>query len=128
MPAPSKPRRRSPKATLTAPDSGPFTAELLAPAPAAPVRPPTPNRAAAADTTTPTAADAGADARAVPSTDGASRKNAPATRFDDIVDYREDLGTDFDALASEHPRSSVLVSLACGLVVGLLLGYFAARD
>lgn len=132
MPDPSKPRRRSPKATPAAPDAGPFTAELVAPAPAAPVRSPTPARTTDADTARPTKADA--DARAVPrmsadaNADGTSRKNASATRFDDIVDYHAQAHAHFDAIASAHPRSSVLVSLAFGLVIGIVLGYFAARD
>ena len=134
MPDPSKPRRRSPKATPAAPDAGPFTAELLASAPAAPVRPPASARTTNADTATSLEAKAKADALAVPRTysdanrEGTSRPNASETRFDDIVDFHARAHAQFDALASAHPRSSVLISLALGLVAGLVLGYFVARD
>ncbi len=50
------------------------------------------------------------------------------TEFDRIVDYREDLAADFDAMAADHPRSAVLGSLALGFGVGLLAGLFLWRE
>lgn len=49
-------------------------------------------------------------------------------RFDRIVDYREDLAADFDAITSEHPRYAVLGALALGVGIGFLAALLLARE
>lgn len=51
---------------------------------------------------------------------------APA--FDSVVEYRESLVDDFDALASDYPRSAVLGGFLMGIAVGLLVAALSRRD
>jgi len=48
--------------------------------------------------------------------------------FDRIVDYREDLAADFDAITSEHPRYAVLGALVLGVGIGFVAGLLLARE
>lgn len=53
---------------------------------------------------------------------------AGAPSFDSVVEYRESLVDDFDALASDYPRSAVLGGFLIGIAVGLLLAALSRRD
>jgi len=48
-------------------------------------------------------------------------------RYDQVVDYRESLASDFDAVAAEHPRSAVLGGFLLGVSVGLVLAWVVRR-
>jgi hypothetical protein len=58
---------------------------------------------------------------------GVADSHADGTRFDDLVAYQEELGDDFDALASEHPRGTMLAALAAGIALGFLVGAILSR-
>ena len=49
-------------------------------------------------------------------------------QYDQIVDYRESLTSDFDAVAAEHPRSAALGGFLLGVTVGLWLAWLAHRS
>lgn len=53
---------------------------------------------------------------------------AGAPPFDSVVEYRESLVDDFDALASDYPRSAVLGGFLIGIAVGLLVAALLRRD
>jgi hypothetical protein len=48
-------------------------------------------------------------------------------QYDHVVDYRESLSSDFDAVAGEHPRSAVLGAFLLGAAVGIVLASAFSR-
>jgi hypothetical protein len=64
----------------------------------------------------------GRAARGAPETSGAPPP------FDSVLEYRESLVDDFDALASDYPRSAVLGAFLIGIAAGLLVAALSRRD